>query len=124
MSYSLAPLCQVRRTWTFFPVQSAGAPERVSVKVSQLTPSTHSDSIITPPGLSVVPTQVAVCVPVALTVPLAGFCAYVLTNGITQKRKMPLNRKRAPSVVRPVMEEEFFFIRFVVLRFPQVPFGL
>jgi hypothetical protein len=111
MSYSLAPLTQVRRTWTFFPAQSAGVPATVSVKVSQLTPSTHSDSIITPPGLTVVPTQVAVCVPVALTVPLAGFCPRVATGRITKSNATPLMRRSVPMVTRAVIEEEeFFFI--------------
>lgn len=117
-------------------------PLIVRVKISQLWPgplSTQVDSPVLPPGLIVVPTHVTGVVSVGLIAPEEGlapevgpptasgletgclvrsFAACVPTNGIVQKRPIPLMRKSAPSVVRAVNEEEFFFICLVVLRFP------
>src|SRR5438132_8250814 len=76
MSYSFAMLVHVRSTWTFLPAQSAWVPLTVSVNVSQPRTELLSMQVESvfwlPPGLIVVPSQFAVWLPLALTLPLAG----------------------------------------------------
>src|ERR1700724_1987141 len=112
MSYSFALLAHVNWTRTRWPTQVAGGLVTVRVKTSQLTPSTQEASVFTPPpGALAVPCQVAEGPPgLGPTVPKEGFCARVPTNGITQNKKMPLNKKSVPSVARAIVEEECVFI--------------
>src|SRR5437879_4286269 len=60
MSYSFALLCQFNLTCTrsFAAIQSFFVPPTVNVNVSQLTPSTHVSSSVTPPGLTNAPFHV------------------------------------------------------------------
>ena len=69
------------------------------------------DSVLElPPGLIVVPTQLAVCVPVEFTVPEFGLCAHVPTNGMAQRKPVANVSKRASRIVRAEREEVVVFI--------------
>ena len=94
--------------------QAACVPPTVSVKVSQLTPSTHELSPFAAGGVPgvAVPTQ-ARGDPVGLAiVPDAGAADRdVVVKSANTTRKTPITKKSAPIVARAVMEEEIFFIR-------------
>jgi hypothetical protein len=81
---------------TSFPVQSAGAPETVSVNVSQFVPSMQvvSPSGDTPPGA--VPSQVTDEPTVGLMVPDAGLAARTLDN----EAKSTAARMKAASLFK------------------------
>src|SRR5438128_10159816 len=72
MSYSFALLCQFNLTCTrsFAAIQSFFVPRIVNVNVSQLTPSTHVSSSVTPPGLTNPPFQVPSHGPTGPLVPI------------------------------------------------------
>src|SRR6266566_805547 len=93
----------------FRPVQLVGVPDKVRMKVSQFTPSTHVLSSSEPPPAAV-PAQLTVG-PVGLSVPALGVAERepVAKNANTT-RKTPITKKSAPMVARAVMEEEIFFI--------------
>src|SRR5712692_6538020 len=93
----------------FRPVQSVGVPDKVKVKVSQFTPSTHVLSSSEPPPAAV-PAQLTVGPP-GLSVPALGVAE---RNPVVKRanttRKTPITRKSAPIVARAVIEEEIFFM--------------
>src|SRR5436309_2933171 len=92
------------------PDQLVGVPDKVSVNVSQFTPSTHVLSSTDPPPTAV-PTQFTAGPP-TLSVPEAG-CAECKRAGNSPNtiRKIPVTKKSAPIVARAVLEgEEIFFI--------------
>src|SRR5438445_6807201 len=93
----------------FRPVQLVGVPDKVRMKVSQFTPSTHVLSSSEPPPAAV-PAQLAVGPP-GLSVPALGVAERkpVAKNANTT-RKTPITKKSAPIVARAVMEEEILFI--------------
>ena len=93
----------------FRPVQSVGVPDKVKVKVSQFTPSTHVLSSKEPPPAAV-PAQLTVG-PAGLSVPELGAAERTLVvESANAIRKTPITKKSAPMVARAVIEEEFFFI--------------
>src|SRR5712691_12338615 len=93
----------------FRPVQSVGVPDKVRVKVSQFTPSTHVLSSSEPPPAAV-PAQLTVGPP-GLSVPALGVAERSLVaKSANTTRKTPITRKSAPIVARAVIEEEIFFI--------------
>src|SRR5438093_7882413 len=91
------------------PAQLVGAPDKVSMNVSQFTPSTQVLSSSEPPPTAV-PTQFS-CGPPGLTVPEAGVAeskrAVKRPNAI---RKIPVTKKSAPIVARAVIEAEGVFV--------------
>src|SRR5947208_5787190 len=92
------------------PDQLVGVPNRVSVNVSQFTPSTQVLSSSEPPPTAV-PTQFRAGPP-GLSVPELG-CAECnrAVKSPNTARKMPVTKKSAPIVARAVIEgEEIFFI--------------
>src|SRR5712691_2940659 len=93
----------------FRPVQSVGVPDKVKVKVSQFTPSTHVLSSNEPPPAAV-PAQFTGG-PAGLSVPeLGGADRRPVVESANTTRKTPITRKSAPMVARAVIEEEIFFI--------------
>src|SRR5437764_11047390 len=93
----------------FRPVQLVGVPDKVRMKVSQLTPSTHVLSSSDPPPAAV-PAQLTVG-PVGLSVPALGVAERKpVAKKANASRKTPITKKSAPIVARAVMEEEIFFI--------------
>src|SRR5438067_13615571 len=92
------------------PDQLVGVPNRVSVNVSQFTPSTQVLSSSEPPPTAV-PTQFS-CGPPGLTVPEAGVAeSKRAVKRPTAIRKIPVTKKSAPIVARAVIEvEEVFFM--------------
>src|SRR5438552_14751556 len=94
----------------FRPVQLVGVPDKVRMKVSQFTPSTHVLSSSDPPPAAV-PAQFTAGPP-ELSVPEAGIaeCKRAVKSPNTI-RKIPVTKKSAPIVARAVIEvEEIFFI--------------
>src|SRR5437588_9159401 len=92
------------------PDQLVGVPNRGSVNVSQVTPSTQVLSASEPPPTAV-PTQFRAGPP-GLSVPELG-CAECnrTVKSPNTARKMPVTKKSAPIVARAVIEgEEIFFI--------------
>src|SRR5204863_277333 len=92
------------------PDQLVGVPNRVSVNVSQFTPSTQVLSSSEPPPTAV-PSQLRAGPP-GLSVPELG-CAECnrAVKSPNTARKMPVTKKSAPIVARAVIEgEEIFFI--------------
>jgi hypothetical protein len=92
--------------------QAACVPPTVSVKVSQLVPSTHVLSPFADGGTpGAVPSQ-ARGEPVGLAiVPDAGVADRdLVVESASTTRTMPAIRKSVPMVARAVAEEEFFFI--------------
>src|SRR5882724_7497756 len=91
------------------PAQLVGVPDKVSVKVSQFTPSTQVLSSSEPPPTAV-PTQFRAG-PVGLSVPELGVAERKpVAKSTNTTRKTPKTQKSAPMVARAVMEEEIFFI--------------
>src|SRR5881398_141758 len=91
------------------PVQLVGVPDKVSMKVSQFTPSTQVLSSSEPPPAAV-PAQFTVGPP-GLSVPALGVAGRepVAKNANTT-RKTPITKKNAPIVAREVIEEGISFI--------------
>src|SRR5947208_14917493 len=91
------------------PVKLVGVPDKVRMKVSQFTPSTHLLSSSDPPPAAG-PAQFTVGPP-GLSVPALGVAERkpVAKNANTT-RKTPITKKSAPIVARAVMEEEILFI--------------
>src|SRR5438093_7174394 len=93
----------------FSPLQLVGVPDKVSMKVSQFTPSTHVLSSSDPPPAAV-PAQFTVGPP-GLSVPALGVAERkpVAKNANTTRKTPIIKKKRAVSA-RAVMEEEILFI--------------
>src|SRR6266705_5897660 len=94
----------------FKPDQFVGVPDKVTVNVSQFTPSTQVLSSSEPPPTAV-PTQCRAGPP-GLSMPELG-CAECnrAVKSPNTARKMPVTKKSAPIVARAVIEEEeIFFI--------------
>src|SRR5437588_704816 len=92
------------------PVQLVGVPDKVRIKVSQFTPSTHVLSSVEPPP-SAVPAQLMVGPP-ELSVPELGAAERTpVVESASTTRTMPVIRKSAPIVARAVIEVEPFFIK-------------
>src|SRR5207249_4929473 len=92
------------------PAQLVGAPDKVSMNVSQFTPSTQVLSSSEPPPTAV-PTQFS-CGPAELSAPELGVaeCKRAVKTPNTI-RQIPVTKKSAPIVARAVIEvEETFFI--------------
>ena len=93
----------------FRPVQLVGVPDKVKMKVSQFTPSTHVLSSNEPPP-AVVPTQFMVG-PAGLSVPELGAAEReLLVENASTARTRPVSKKSVATVARAVIEEELFFI--------------
>jgi hypothetical protein len=58
-------------------------------------------------------------VPLALTVPLAGFCPRAVKGGITKSNATLLKTSSVPRVMRAAVKEEFLFICLVVFKIPR-----
>src|SRR5438270_10206823 len=93
----------------FRPVQLVGVPDKVRMKVSQLTPSTHVLSSVEPPPAAV-PAQLTVGPP-GLSVPALGVAERrPVARNANAIKKTPITKKSAPIVARAVIEEEIVFI--------------
>jgi len=91
------------------PFQLVGVPDKVSMKVSQFTPSTQVLSSSEEPPVAV-PAQFTVG-PVGLSVPELGVAERKpVVKRTNTARKTPITKKSAPIVARAVIEEGIFFI--------------
>src|SRR5436309_15289387 len=91
------------------PVQVVGVPDKVRLKVSQFTPSTHVLSSVEPPPTAV-PAQFTVGPP-GFSVPALGVAERnPVLKSATTTRKTPITKKSAPKVARAAMEEEIVII--------------
>src|SRR3982074_3247805 len=97
------------RIRAFRPVQLVGVPDKVKMKVSQFTPSTHVLSSNEPPPAAD-PTQFMVG-PAGLSVPELGVAdRRPVVESPSTARTRPIIKKSAAKVARAVIEEELFFI--------------
>src|SRR5437879_11949523 len=93
----------------FRPVQSVGVPDKVRVKVSQFTPSTHVLSSSEPPPAAV-PAQLTVGPP-GLSVPALGVAERSpVAKSANTARVMAGRQRSAPKGAGAVTEQEVFFM--------------
>ena len=91
--------------------QAAGVPPTVSVKVSQLIPSTHVLSPFAAPVPAAVPSHARGDPVGPVIVPDGGMAdRKPVVESASTARTRPIIKKSAAKVARAVIEEELFFI--------------